>query len=56
MIFTGDPQQIDNPYLDSNTNGLTYLADRLKTEDIVGHVTLKKGERSKLAEIAVKLL
>lgn len=56
MIFTGDPQQIDNPYLDSNTNGLTYLADRLKGEEIVGHVTLKKGERSKLAEIAAKLL
>lgn len=56
IIFTGDPQQIDNPYLDSNTNGLTYLADRLKNEEIVGHITLKKGERSKLAEIAAKLL
>lgn len=56
IIFTGDPQQIDNPYLDSNTNGLTYMADRLKNEEIVGHITLKKGERSKLAEIAAKLL
>lgn len=56
IIFTGDPQQIDNPYLDANTNGLTYLADRLKNEKIVGHVTLKKGERSDIAEIAAKLL
>lgn len=56
IIFTGDPQQIDNPYLDANTNGLTYLADRLKNEKIVGHITLKKGERSDIAEIAAKLL
>lgn len=56
IIFTGDPQQIDNPYLDANTNGLTYMADRLKFEKIVGHITLKKGERSEIAEIAAKLL
>lgn len=56
IVFTGDPQQIDNPYLDASTNGLTYLADRLKNEEIVGHITLKKGERSKVAEIAVALL
>ena len=56
IIFTGDPQQIDNPYLDANTNGLTYMADRLKFEKIVGHITLKKGERSDIAEIAAKLL
>lgn len=56
IIFTGDPQQIDNPYLDANTNGLTYMADRLKYEKIVGHITLKKGERSEIAEIAAKLL
>lgn len=56
IIFTGDPQQIDNPYLDANTNGLTYMADRLKNEKIVGHITLKKGERSEIAEIAAKLL
>ena len=56
IVFTGDPQQIDNPYLDASTNGLTYLADRLKGQDIVGHITLKKGERSKVAEIAVALL
>lgn len=56
IVFTGDPQQIDNPYLDANTNGLTYMADRLKGEKIVGHITLKKGERSEIAEIAAKLL
>lgn len=56
IIFTGDPQQIDNPYLDANTNGLTYMADRLKFEKIVGHITLKKGERSEIAEIAARLL
>jgi len=56
IVFTGDPQQIDNPYLDASTNGLTYLADRLKGQDIVGHITLQKGERSRVAEIAVALL
>ena len=56
IVFTGDPQQIDSPYLDANTNGLTYMADRLKGEEIVGHITLKKGERSEIAEIAAKLL
>ncbi|BDU50697.1 PhoH family protein [Haliovirga abyssi] len=56
VIFTGDPYQIDNPYLDANSNGLTYLAERLKGEEISGHVTLLKGERSELAEIAAKLL
>ena len=56
IIFTGDPQQIDNPYLDANTNGLTYMAEKLKGEEISGHITLTKGERSVLAEIAAKLL
>ncbi len=56
IVLTGDPYQIDSPYLDSDTNGLTYMADKLKNEDIVGHVTLKKGERSALAELAAKLL
>lgn len=56
IVFTGDPYQIDNPYLDANTNGLTYLAEKLKGESIVGHITLIKGERSPLAEIAAKLL
>ncbi|TDT69191.1 PhoH-like ATPase [Hypnocyclicus thermotrophus] len=56
LIFTGDPYQIDNPYLDSNSNGLTYLAEKFKNVDLAGHITLIKGERSKLAEIASKLL
>ncbi len=56
IVLTGDPDQIDSPYLDADTNGLTYLADKLKNEAIVGHVTLKKGERSALAELAAKLL
>ncbi|MGL6025077.1 MAG: PhoH family protein [Cetobacterium sp.] len=56
IVLTGDPEQIDSPYLDSDTNGLTYLAEKLKNELIVGHITLKKGERSALAELAAKLL
>lgn len=56
IIFTGDPQQIDNPYLDANSNGLTYLAEKFKNEKISGHITLEKGERSPLAELAAKLL
>lgn len=56
IVFTGDPYQIDSPYLDANTNGLTYMAEKFRNEAIAGHVTLKKGERSPLAEIAAKLL
>lgn len=56
IVFTGDPHQIDNPYLDANTNGLTYTAEKLRDEKIVGHITLVKGERSPLAEISAKLL
>ena len=56
IVFTGDPYQIDSAYLDANTNGLTYMADKLKNEKIVGHITLVKGERSPLAEITAKLL
>lgn len=54
LILTGDTQQIDSAYLDEVNNGLTYAIDRLKVEDIVSHVELTKGERSKLAEIATK--
>jgi PhoH-like ATPase len=56
IVFTGDPEQIDHPYLDASSNGLTYLVERLKGEDLAGHVTLVKGERSKVAELAAKLL
>ena len=47
---------IDHPYLDSSSNGLTCLVERLKAEEIAGHVTLVKGERSKVAELAARLL
>lgn len=56
IVFTGDPYQIDSAYLDANTNGLTYMADKMKNEKIAGHITLIRGERSPLAEIAAKLL
>ncbi len=54
IVLTGDPYQIDIPYLDSQSNGLSRAVEKLKTEHIVGHITLKKGERSKLADIAAK--
>lgn len=56
IVLTGDPYQIDNPYVDSNTNGLSYLVEHFKGEPIFGHITLVKGERSFLAERAAELL
>jgi PhoH-like ATPase len=56
IVLTGDPDQIDNAYLDSLNNGLVYTIDKLKGEDIVAHVKLSVGERSPLSEIASKLL
>jgi len=56
VVLTGDCEQIDSPYLDSVNNGLAYVVERLKTESIIAHTTLKMGERSALAEIATKLL
>jgi PhoH-like ATPase len=56
LIFTGDPDQIDNPYLDASSNGLTYLVEKMKDQKIAGHVTLTQGERSELAEIASNIL
>jgi PhoH-like ATPase len=56
MVLTGDPYQIDNPYLDSSSNGLTYTAERLKTEGLHGHMTLMRSERSSLAAVAAALL
>ena len=56
IVLTGDPQQIDSPYLDETNNGLAYVVERLKTEEIIGHTTLKVGERSPLSEVASKLL
>jgi PhoH-like ATPase len=56
MVFTGDIEQIDSPYLDTASNGLSYLSDKMKDQDIFAHVNLIKGERSFLAELASKLL
>ena len=56
VILTGDPYQIDNPYLDASSNGLTYAAERLKELPIHGHVTLRQSERSQLAAAAAKYL
>ena len=56
MIFTGDIQQIDSPYLDRHSNGLAYMVDRMKGQKLFAHINLIKGERSELAEIAADLL
>ncbi len=56
IVLTGDPYQIDNPYVDAASNGLSIVAERFKQEAISGHVTLVKGERSELAERATTLL
>lgn len=56
IVFTGDPYQIDNPYVDAESNGLTWLVERFKGQPLAGHVTLSRGERSELAELAANLL
>jgi PhoH-like ATPase len=56
IVFTGDVYQIDSPYLDAQSNGLTYLIDRMKGQKLFAHVNLVKGERSHLAELASDLL
>ncbi|MEK6704734.1 MAG: PhoH family protein [Bdellovibrionota bacterium] len=56
IVLTGDSFQIDNPYVDSANNGLVYLVERFKDEEISAHITLTKGERSKLSELASNLL
>ena len=56
LIMVGDPAQIDNPYVDSRSNGLVYTRNRLKGHSIAAHVSLNKGERSPLAEIGAKLM
>ncbi|MEQ8323156.1 MAG: PhoH family protein [Vicingaceae bacterium] len=56
IIFTGDIHQIDTPYLDEQSNGLSYLIDRLKGNKLFAHITLEKGERSELANLANELL
>jgi len=56
IVLTGDPEQIDHPFLDAMTNGISYLVKRLKNQSLYGHVALMKGERSDLAECASNLL
>ncbi len=56
LVLTGDPYQIDNPYLDSSSNGLTYLAEVMKTQAVAGHILLTKSERSRLAAVAAEVL
>jgi PhoH-like ATPase len=56
IVMTGDPYQIDNPYVDSESNGLAFVAERFRGEPAAGHVVLTKGERSDLAEMAANLL
>lgn len=56
VILTGDPFQIDTPYLDSNSNGLSYLVETFKNQALAGHITLIKSERSNLAELAAEML
>lgn len=56
IVFTGDIQQIDSPYLDMQSNGLVYMIDRMKGQDIFAHINLIKGERSYLSELASNLL
>ena len=56
VVLTGDPDQIDNPYVDALSNGLAYVIDRFRGQRIAAHATLTKGERSRLAELAADLL
>jgi len=56
VVLTGDPFQIDSPYLDQNSNGLSYIVEAFKNQDVAGHVTLQRSERSRLAELAAELL
>ena len=56
IVFTGDVYQIDTPYLDQQSNGLSHLIDRMQQQDLFAHVNLVKGERSRLAELGSNLL
>jgi PhoH-like ATPase len=56
IIFTGDPYQIDNPYVDGSSNGFNYIVSKFKGEALAAHVELQKGERSELAELAANIL
>ena len=56
IVFTGDPYQIDNPYVDSSSNGFNYIVSRFRGEAVAAHIELQKGERSELAELAANIL
>ena len=56
IVITGDIYQIDHPYLDAESNGLSYLIDHFKGQPLYSHINLEKGERSELAELASNLL
>src|SRR6266850_1780959 len=56
VIFTGDPYQIDNPYVDSSSNGFNYVVSKFRAQAVAAHIELQKGERSELAELAANLL
>jgi PhoH-like ATPase len=56
IVFTGDPYQIDNPYVDSSSNGFNYIVSKFREQAIAAHIELQKGERSELAELAANLL
>lgn len=56
LVLTGDPYQIDSPYLDSTSNGLTHVVERFREQKIAAHITLQKGERSALAELASEIM
>jgi len=56
IVFTGDPYQIDNPYVDSSSNGFNYVVSRFRDQAVAAHIELQKGERSELAELAANIL
>lgn len=56
IVFTGDPYQIDNPYVDSTSNGFNYVISKFRSQPIAAHIELQKGERSELAELAANIL
>ena len=56
IVFTGDPYQIDNPYVDSSSNGFNYIISKFREQPIAAHIELQKGERSELAELAANIL
>jgi PhoH-like ATPase len=56
IVFTGDPYQIDNPYVDSSSNGFNFIVSRFRTEPVAAHIEFQKGERSELAELAANIL